>query len=484
MKNSIEKVLEKNEKNEIKEVRIKNFADILDNIDSLEDKKKMLWKEIYENALEDREKAKMLFNDAYISMTGGVNEHMNIGAIMSKYLERMTRSNDQILKLAELIAKEEEKSEAISEDDIFGKINGWVMFKTGIVLFYVKEHSREEIQRIIKVVRKYKSNLDIPVSEENIELVANNLPIGTIICQDTNSDDNNISICLPMFSSHVSMPVKTNECVWFFTHVDRKANTRNIQNNLPLLDLRNYWLSRKIGTKISEETNFWFYQRDALINKNSTDRINSIDKKIKAEANNNFKKNLEKDKESEEKIIRLPNFDSSISYGELYPSAQAKSKINKSNTFKIKEANDKFFLRPVPRWYSKSHELSLQGSNNTLINLSISYLNNSETCKDKGIIDLVSGRHFIRKYIPNNDSNTITLENKNVDNFSSKLTVELPIDSFVVLKNTTTKKTENIKNTDYYLNNSFNNKDFYDFEKKEGVVNFQNDASRIYISEL
>ena len=124
MKNDIEKVLEKNEKNEAKEERIKNFADILNNIDSLEDKKKMLWKEIYENALEDREKAKMLFNDAYISMTGGVNEHMNIGAIMSKYLERMTRSNDQILKLAELIAKEEEKSETISEDDIFGKING------------------------------------------------------------------------------------------------------------------------------------------------------------------------------------------------------------------------------------------------------------------------------------------------------------------------------------------------------------------------
>ena len=124
MKNDIEKVLEKNDKNEAKEERIKNFADILDNIDSLEDKKKMLWKEIYENALEDREKAKMLFNDAYISMTGGVNEHMNIGAIMSKYLERMTRSNDQILKLAELIAKEEEKAETISEDDIFGKING------------------------------------------------------------------------------------------------------------------------------------------------------------------------------------------------------------------------------------------------------------------------------------------------------------------------------------------------------------------------
>ena len=76
MKN-IEKVLDKVEKNEKKENSIKNFADILDSIDSLEDKKKLLWKEIYENALEDREKSKMLFNDAYISMQGGVNEHMN-----------------------------------------------------------------------------------------------------------------------------------------------------------------------------------------------------------------------------------------------------------------------------------------------------------------------------------------------------------------------------------------------------------------------
>jgi hypothetical protein len=120
----IEKVLDKVEKEEKKFNQIKNFADILDNIDKIEDKKKMLWKEIYENALEDREKAKLLFNDAYISMQGGINEHMNIGAVMSKYLERMCRSNDQVLKLAELISKEEEKSETISDDDIFSKING------------------------------------------------------------------------------------------------------------------------------------------------------------------------------------------------------------------------------------------------------------------------------------------------------------------------------------------------------------------------
>ena len=121
---NIESISKKLDKTEKKEEQIKNFADILDSIDTLENKKKMLWKEIYENALEDREKAKLLFNDAYISMQGGINEHMNIGAVMSKYLERMCRSNDQVLKLAELISKEEEKSETISDDDIFSKING------------------------------------------------------------------------------------------------------------------------------------------------------------------------------------------------------------------------------------------------------------------------------------------------------------------------------------------------------------------------
>ena len=123
MKN-LEKISDKIDDNNKKEEAIKNFADILDNIDSIEDKKKMLWKEIYEHALEDREKAKLLFNNAYLDMQGGITDHMNIGSVMAKYLERMCRSNDQILKLAELIAKEEEKSNSISSEDIFSEISG------------------------------------------------------------------------------------------------------------------------------------------------------------------------------------------------------------------------------------------------------------------------------------------------------------------------------------------------------------------------
>ena len=48
-------------------------------------------------------------------------DHVLNGPLMSKYLERMSKSNDQILRLAELIAKEEPDGE-INMDDIFNKI--------------------------------------------------------------------------------------------------------------------------------------------------------------------------------------------------------------------------------------------------------------------------------------------------------------------------------------------------------------------------
>jgi len=106
-----------------KEEKIKNFSEILNDLTSTEDKKKLLWKEIYENSVSDRERAGILFTEAYKTMGHSAADHAALGSIMSKYLERMCKSNDQILKLAELIAKEEEKEGSISPDDIFKEIS-------------------------------------------------------------------------------------------------------------------------------------------------------------------------------------------------------------------------------------------------------------------------------------------------------------------------------------------------------------------------
>ena len=105
------------------EQKIKEFSALLESLENTEDKKKLLWKETYQNAVEDRESAGMLLTDLIMHSQGNTTNHLQFGNLMSKYIERMSKSNDQILKLAELIAKEQEKA-VMSSDDIFDKIVG------------------------------------------------------------------------------------------------------------------------------------------------------------------------------------------------------------------------------------------------------------------------------------------------------------------------------------------------------------------------
>ena len=116
----LEKLLDTNQK---KEEKIKNFSDLLETLQSTDDKKKLLWKEIYSNSLSDRERASILFTEAYKAMTAGSSDHLALGSTMSKYIERMSKSNDQILKLAELIQKSESDDAKVDPNDLFSKIS-------------------------------------------------------------------------------------------------------------------------------------------------------------------------------------------------------------------------------------------------------------------------------------------------------------------------------------------------------------------------
>ena len=105
-----------------KEDKIKEFSDLLDSLENTEDKKKLLWRESYQNALEDRESASILLNDLLVTIPGNPTSHSTHGTLATKYLERMSKCNDQIIKLAELIAKEQERENTVSPDDIFKSI--------------------------------------------------------------------------------------------------------------------------------------------------------------------------------------------------------------------------------------------------------------------------------------------------------------------------------------------------------------------------
>ena len=81
----------------------------------------MLWIEIYENAIEDRENASILFTDTLLQVKGNAANHNILGPVIAKYLERMSRANDQILKLAEIVAREDSKT--MDPNAIFDKIS-------------------------------------------------------------------------------------------------------------------------------------------------------------------------------------------------------------------------------------------------------------------------------------------------------------------------------------------------------------------------
>ena len=86
--------------------------------------KEQIWNEIYQNAFQDREKASMLVTNLWKEITADPEKHALYGTTMTKYLERMSKSNDQILRLAEIIDKAESKAEMINPDDIFSEIGG------------------------------------------------------------------------------------------------------------------------------------------------------------------------------------------------------------------------------------------------------------------------------------------------------------------------------------------------------------------------
>ena len=121
-KNDMKKIEGLLDQTKVSEEKIKNFSDLLDELASTEDKKKSLWREIYENAVSDRNRAGALFTEAYNKMGTSAADHSTLGTIMTKYLERMCKSNDQILSLAELINKAEERESLVNPDELFDRI--------------------------------------------------------------------------------------------------------------------------------------------------------------------------------------------------------------------------------------------------------------------------------------------------------------------------------------------------------------------------
>lgn len=101
-----------------------DFKCLLDSIESLDEKTKVLWMDIYFNAFNDRMLSQNLFDTLWPLVRDNPDSHAIHGQTLAKYVEKLTKSNDQIIKLADLVEKAKEKDEVIDADDIMKKIHG------------------------------------------------------------------------------------------------------------------------------------------------------------------------------------------------------------------------------------------------------------------------------------------------------------------------------------------------------------------------
>jgi hypothetical protein len=102
--------------------RVKDFGELLATIENIDDKMKQLWKEIYENAINDRAIAYVMFVKLAQISQDKSNEHAVHARSMANFVERMSKANDQLLKLADLISRSDPANKPIDQNEIFDAI--------------------------------------------------------------------------------------------------------------------------------------------------------------------------------------------------------------------------------------------------------------------------------------------------------------------------------------------------------------------------
>lgn len=329
------------------------------------------------------------------------------------------------------------------------------MLKKAKVLHYHNEVSQSEIEIFASILASSLVN-NVSNNIEELTKFCSYLPVGTILAQSLVPDEGQI-ICLPVLSSHISLPVKQGEYIWYFS--DDIEVDISLTEHRPLFKITNYWLSRIHGSLISEDVNFSFKERDALYN-------NSL---------------LEEDEEYTDYGF-LPNFESQ---NVIENNVKEGQKVKTSDLY-VAGAKNYFNDKATPRFFSKSDDLTLQGSYNTLINFTRTDSTDSIFGAPEGSLELIAGRLSLQDFFKSEEEKITEIDKIIIDNKEdSELFSESEVfDTFTLDKEKFLKITnkegfeEVFKCPEIYLNLTEN-----DFNKKESLSNIDSDASKVIINE-
>ena len=83
--------------------------------------------EAIDNIRDDRNITSTLLTQVFAEITNGQETHKDLGLIAAKYVETLQRSNEQLVKLTSIMAKNTDTSVELSEEDkksLFDVIQG------------------------------------------------------------------------------------------------------------------------------------------------------------------------------------------------------------------------------------------------------------------------------------------------------------------------------------------------------------------------
>jgi len=336
------------------------------------------------------------------------------------------------------------------------------MLKKAKVIYYLSDTSTFSQLELTTHIEK--SNVKhVAKEKEKVERFVSCLPPGTIFAQSYDVEEKNNIICLPILSSHFSLPLKQGEFVWYMSdEISKKGreNNTDIFENHPLFVLNDYWLSRIHGTLISEDLNYSFRERDSIFLGKEAD--------------------LEKLEEKNKDKVLIPSFESKNLFVPEVDSGQ----LTSTEDLYEKGLGNNFIGKPVPRMFSKTDDLTIQGSYNTLVNLTSLNSNFKDKSLREGLIDIVAGRLTLQNFlIKDEDDVLVKIGKKQIKN-SSNLENSIPEKDFnlsllkyIKIDNASGGK-ELFKKPNIYLN-----KEELTFNTVESKVNYDSDASRILVSE-
>ncbi len=108
------------------EDKVNKFSEMLNDIENLDDKAKHLYKEIYENAIADRQNSYVMFSKlARIVSANNTTEFAIHAKSIRDFIERMQKANDQLSKLLELIIKLKQSNAEIDSETMFDEIKSF-----------------------------------------------------------------------------------------------------------------------------------------------------------------------------------------------------------------------------------------------------------------------------------------------------------------------------------------------------------------------